>query len=390
MVCRKCGNETPEGSAFCRKCGTPVVRAEEQVKKNLCKKCGYELAEGSMFCNKCGTPCGAAVIRQPSQQPEEAPAEGKARIVLISILCVILILPITVLLLSSLILGNVVRSEGLPKAISDIQLEEVIVTDDAGYDLTLAEYLLDHYIDDETVTEDQVERVLKKGTFGKEAGRIAAQYNNYLIGKTSKFPKIDEDTVLEIIDNNAALIEQETGLPVYGENREELRRNLAEPVKDLNNAMRAALRNGAAGFGVRSAVSVWFPSVLGALLLLLLICLIVIRLKGRGLLGSAFKILGITALIPSLLVLVSGLFVPWALDRADMSFLTDQIKFVQSPMLIIGGIAAAVCILFIVIGSVWNKAKKRSEEPAPAMAVSYDRTAAPDAPREIVIPEENS
>ncbi len=55
--CKKCGNELPEGSAFCNKCGASQTAApeyEESVKTAYCIKCGNEIPSGSAFCNKCG------------------------------------------------------------------------------------------------------------------------------------------------------------------------------------------------------------------------------------------------------------------------------------------------------------------------------------------------
>lgn len=78
MFCRKCGNEIPDDSAFCPRCGERVVTedvedtAVETVRSTvklekadalaiaelgmlLCKECGKAIPKGNMFCPVCGT-----------------------------------------------------------------------------------------------------------------------------------------------------------------------------------------------------------------------------------------------------------------------------------------------------------------------------------------------
>ncbi len=49
MKCANCGDEIPEGMAFCCTCGTPVPTTKK------CIKCGQELQLKMMFCGFCGT-----------------------------------------------------------------------------------------------------------------------------------------------------------------------------------------------------------------------------------------------------------------------------------------------------------------------------------------------
>ena len=50
MRCENCGNESPEGSKFCIKCG----REFEISGPDRCPHCGAEILEGTMFCPSCG------------------------------------------------------------------------------------------------------------------------------------------------------------------------------------------------------------------------------------------------------------------------------------------------------------------------------------------------
>ena len=51
MKCGRCGFESPEGFAFCGKCGTPLL--------SVCPQCGFQNPPGLAFCGKCGKPSGA-------------------------------------------------------------------------------------------------------------------------------------------------------------------------------------------------------------------------------------------------------------------------------------------------------------------------------------------
>ncbi len=48
MRCPKCGNEAPQGSAFCNRCGTPLNS------EMSCPSCGQLIPANSVFCPKCG------------------------------------------------------------------------------------------------------------------------------------------------------------------------------------------------------------------------------------------------------------------------------------------------------------------------------------------------
>ena len=51
--CEKCGQDYPEGTNFCPKCG-----AKTQPIVTRCKACGVQLMPGALFCHKCGAKVG--------------------------------------------------------------------------------------------------------------------------------------------------------------------------------------------------------------------------------------------------------------------------------------------------------------------------------------------
>lgn len=56
MFCKECGNEIPDGSAFCPECGTP---AREEKKRAFCPECGAEIDPAVKFCPSCGAKTSA-------------------------------------------------------------------------------------------------------------------------------------------------------------------------------------------------------------------------------------------------------------------------------------------------------------------------------------------
>ena len=51
MKCRHCGEEIPDKSEFCPRCGQRILRIRP---KQICSKCGAEVPEGADHCPGCG------------------------------------------------------------------------------------------------------------------------------------------------------------------------------------------------------------------------------------------------------------------------------------------------------------------------------------------------
>ena len=60
MRCEKCGQQVPDGSAFCNHCGAPISA------DMLCPSCGQTIPANSVFCPKCGK-----MVRNDMQEPVE-------------------------------------------------------------------------------------------------------------------------------------------------------------------------------------------------------------------------------------------------------------------------------------------------------------------------------
>lgn len=51
LVCPKCKYQTEQNEAFCCKCGTKMIPAQEKI---FCRSCGAEMKQAADFCSQCG------------------------------------------------------------------------------------------------------------------------------------------------------------------------------------------------------------------------------------------------------------------------------------------------------------------------------------------------
>ena len=69
MRCGNCGNESPEGSKFCIKCGKELMSSEPA----RCPHCGAEIVPGTFFCPACGKSIAAPEVEMGGRAYEPLP-----------------------------------------------------------------------------------------------------------------------------------------------------------------------------------------------------------------------------------------------------------------------------------------------------------------------------
>lgn len=75
IICNNCGQNVPDDSLFCPKCGTKVTAAR-------CTGCGAVLTADAKFCSNCGTPAGndpVPIEPNPSVELEQRPQAAKVQ-----------------------------------------------------------------------------------------------------------------------------------------------------------------------------------------------------------------------------------------------------------------------------------------------------------------------
>ncbi|MBR4101566.1 MAG: zinc ribbon domain-containing protein [Oscillospiraceae bacterium] len=320
---------------------------------------------------------------------------GKPKFVLLTILCFVLTMVLSLALMVSLNLRTMVQEESLPTAVGQVELARIPV-DGA----TMAEYVHKYFIQDERVSLESVEKVMKEGTFSEFTAELTERYNTYL-REGGEFPTVSADEFVRLIEENEELILEETGLRFLEPDKQKLRESMSDMVEEWNAAAADTMHKGVKAFAVKAVLSIWLPIVLGVLLLALLVWMIVIHVRSTVSAGKAFKTYGVAVFIPSVLMtalsILSDIIVAVKLPvfgRAD-NFLYEAIG-----VYVLGILAAAV---IFGIGILCNLITSGRKKPQTAAASSeqqeeiYDgffgeakNTAAEEAPQPVEEAEEQA
>lgn len=265
------------------------------------------------------------------------------QVVLLSILCFILTALLGAGVLITVSARRTVQERVLTAAVEKFPLEEISLTDTSA-----AQFILDEFIADERVSVENVQRVMQEGTFSAFAAELMDRYNAYLTDG-GEFPQINAEQFVQLIEENEALILEETGLEFLEPDKQLLRENLEIPLEAWNRLMTESLHKGISGFTVKAGVSLWLPITLGVLLLAVLIWMIVFYVRGGCRVGTAFKVYSIALFLPCA-VMLCGLFAVDIFAGADIPFIKDSMVLLYDTLLPVAGIGSLVCVLLFITG----------------------------------------
>ncbi len=276
--------------------------------------------------------------------------------ILLMILCVICVFFLASGLLMSLTLRHYVKTAAIPEAVETIVLKNVKVYGKDGTRKTLAEYILDEYIQDNRVSVDEVQEVLNQGTFTDFIVKLTERYNQYL-ADGGEFPEIDAQEFIDLLEENADLIYEKTGLHFLAPDKEKLKNNLNQPLKLLNTVLAHTMYKGVKGFCLRTAVSFWIQPVLIILLTGAFVWMLMIQIKGRKRIGTTFKIFGITAGIPSIIIFLTGLLLSFVVYLLHLP--TELGTALRGKTILFSGFGLLICIALVALGTLWNRIAKK-------------------------------
>ena len=271
--------------------------------------------------------------------------------ILLTILAVFGVFVLTSLLLTCMTLRYYLETAAIPQAVASVVLENVQVSQPDGSEKSLAQYILDEYIQDDRITVEEVQEVLHEGTFSDFATVLAEKYNQYLT-EGGEFPEIEAQEFIALLEENTDLIYEKTGLRFLDPDKQKLKENLNHPLDTLNHMLESYMYKGVKGFFLRIAVSFWVEIVLALLMGALLAWMIIISIRGKKKIGTAFKAYSISATLPCTIVFMGGLLMAWLMELIHLP--GELGTALRGRTVTFSGIGILICIFLFCFGMLWN------------------------------------
>ncbi len=287
---------------------------------------------------------------------KERKAYGTGKVVGLSVLCFLLIFLLSTLLLVCVTVHRHAVQEELPAAMSAIPLQEAYVRHN-GEDMSFATYLLRHYVENDSITESQMNAILRDSDFNEWLGEKTGQYTKYFVAAddTVPFPMIGKEEINQLFMRNESTFRLHTGMDDVAAEANRICSDLTPSLNKFNQNTYHLLAEGSAGFAIRAIVSKWIWCVLGGLLTLLLIWLIVIHVRGRRHVGTALKTFSVAACIPCAVLLLWGAFGVWILGAVHAGYLQAPARVLHNTWLLCGGFGLLGCAVLFSTGIIWNR-----------------------------------
>ncbi len=320
-----------------------------------CKKCGTAFDENGV----CPS-CGAKQLK------------GKGYRIGHSILCCILTLLLTVTLISlaaarSILNGTVVDDSVEQLDLATLPVGRFVGAEDA--EQNLAGYLLDEYVTDKDITEEEVATMLKD--LGAEAV-IQEKTNAYLSlfrGTSDEIPTLTSAEIVELLEKNEDKILTTFAITIEPSDKE----LIASELDPIMNAVNDSMKTNYGSKFSRSVSRFWLSTPCFVILILLgLVIMIrwcVVYKKSTGAASKGVRAFGISSLIPAALMLIIGvaaLIFSASLPDADTAnrILITLFNGTGEAFAMFSGICVLVSIFLIILS------KLLAFERKPAAATS--------------------
>ena len=315
------------------------------------------------------------------KEKKEKKVYGTAKVVFLSFLCVLLTFVLGTALLGSLTGRRLLWNEDIAGAAESIPLEQVELA--GGQSLAAA--INENYIRIPEITDVKVEQILRDGKFNQWVGEKADGYadfiKNYKHGSADNFPMITTAELSRVITENDETIQLHTGIHNFGATNPQVAEAAAADLDSFNDTMKNTIGVGGTATLIRLIVSNWMWCVLAFFLLLVMIWLIVIHVRGKRHVGTAFKTFAITGFIPSLLVFLAGAFGSRILDYAGFGAYAKAFEMLHGAPFTIGGIGALGCVALFGFGVLWNAIAHKDPAEYGESVPAYDPADIPAQPQ---------
>lgn len=323
-----------------------------------CKKCGEKVFSGEVC--RCG---------------EKAPKPYKGRVAINSVICGVLLFWSVVSLIVTISLRNIDNNDRLINSINDLDLCSVEISDGVGKKVPLDEYINSNFINDPRISVENVDNILKDDFIKEFIISKLDDIHEFCMNDGKAF-SISSDEIVTLIDEKGELLYEEAGLNFLDGDKAALKESLAA-VDTAGNIIETVCEN----WFTRKLIQTYFSSAF-VMFLVILIPIIIIQWSVVNCccsrrIGKVFRISGIITIIPSLLILISSVYLLFVRKTLIGMLLSD----VKIPFMISSAVILAVGILFIVLSAMMSPS---GDEITKNSVAEKQNTAVPEIQPELV------
>jgi len=332
-----------------------------------------------MICKNCGKKVYA---KEVCECGEKAPNPHGKAVALNSVICTILIVLSVFSFITTASLRNIVNKNLLVETIEQVDLCSLEIKND-GKTVKLNQFIYDEFIGDERITVSNVDNILNAPFIKEFIIEKIEGYQDFFMDR-GDMVFITSDDIVNLIDENSALLYKEAGLNFLGPDKEALKNDL-EALDTLSEFCNDYLTGWFTGNLIKTYFSLFFLNFLEILFIVILIqWLVVYRFNGRKM-SAALKKYSIALIVPSAIVFISSVSLLFFSKKSIIGALTANVRM---SFILSSEILLAIGIVLLSVSIILNK-KKAS---APAIQKSNDKTitSSDDTPEEVVINNESS
>lgn len=339
--CHMCGNTLQGNAKFCGSCGTPVLQLTTEEPEPLVVIPEPEPVQPEPVVvipePEPVQPEPVVVIPEPqpvvhtpapAPQPQTAPAvpvkpkkdryprRGAGRTILATLLCILIFL----WSFAALIIFDVRRAttgdqlaQNLQTVVEDMDLANMsagdLIEDVEDPDMPLVQWALEqisaNHAGASDISEKDIAKFLEKATFSEFlTEKISAYFNDVYTGSATS--GITADELQELLEENAPLVEEIFGHPLYQKDIDSFVQELEETdVLESFNAKTLKDEYEPLYYGIQIGISYWVIGFFG--ILVLLFALLLAKTNRWNILRTSGD-LGITWIVLGILLLLAGLF----------------------------------------------------------------------------------
>lgn len=157
----------------------------------------------------------------------------KTKSLILNIICIILTVLFTTVLISQLTMRAAVKQNSIDDAIKNIDYSKLMVrvSDEI---IPFDKYINDYYIIDNTITDEEINELLKNSTASDFISLKYSELKQYLLGGSYKIPTITAEEIANLLDENKDMIYSNSSIKFLSDDHSELISSLEGPLKSFN------------------------------------------------------------------------------------------------------------------------------------------------------------